>query len=106
MQLLENLKLTYVASIKFLLYNAVLNNGMYNEESVKIDLRETAASSPRLPVSFLFVCLFCFTLDSISFGGRWHFNYIPNRSQARWLQESAIRFWLLVALLANTIEKE
>ena len=70
MQLLENLKLTYVASIKFLLYNAVLNNGMYNEESVKIDLRETAASSPRLPVSFLFVCLFCFTLDSISFGGR------------------------------------
>lgn len=47
-----------MASIKFLLYDAVLNNEMYNEESVKTDLRETAASSPQLPDSF--VCLFYF----------------------------------------------
>lgn len=38
----------------FLLYNAVLNNEMYNKERIKTDLRVTAASSPQLPDSFFF----------------------------------------------------
>lgn len=39
-------------SMMFLLYNAVLNNEMYNKERIKTDLRVTAASSPQLPDSF------------------------------------------------------
>ena len=81
----------------FLLYNVFLNNEKHSED-VKTGLRVTAASSSQSPDAF--------SLDSISFGGRWHFNYLPNRSQATWLQESDIRFWLLIALFANTIEKE
>ena len=61
MQLLENLKLIYMTSIMFLLYNVFLNNEKYSED-VKKGLRVTVASSSQPPDSF--------SLDSISFGGR------------------------------------